>query len=56
MMPNCDPRDRFLDQYLALVINSFSSQLLVTALELNQVYFEIFRIRVSHDCDSNATL
>ena len=24
VMPNCDPRDRFLDQYLTLMIDSFS--------------------------------
>ena len=24
MMPNCDPRDRFNDQYLKLMIDSFS--------------------------------
>ena len=24
MMPNCDPRDRFLDQYLTLMIDSYS--------------------------------
>ena len=24
MMPNCDPRDRFVDQYLKLMIDSFS--------------------------------
>ena len=48
MMPNCDPRDRFVDQYLTLVIDSFSCTHMGADIELNQIYLEIFCIQVSH--------
>ena len=48
VMLNCDPRDRFLDQYLTLMIDSFLAHLWVLKLEFYQISLKIFRIHIGH--------
>ena len=38
MMPNCDPRDRFVDQYLKLMIHFFLAHLWVPTLDFIHMY------------------
>ena len=42
------PRDRFLDQYLTLMIDSFSCTPMGINMNKNQIYLEIFCIHISH--------
>ena len=44
MMPNCDPRDRFVDQYPKLMIDSFSCTLIiwVPTLDFIHIYLKYF--------------
>ena len=48
VMPYLEPRDRFLDQYLTLMIDSFLAHLWVSTHELNQIYLETFCLCVRH--------
>ena len=49
MMLNFDAWDRFEDQYLTLMIDSFScTPMGANTLEFNQIYLQIFRIHVGH--------
>ena len=41
-MPNCDPWDRFVDQYLKLMIDSFSCTPMGAALDFIHIYLKYF--------------
>ena len=43
MMLNCDPRDRFVDQYLKLMIDSFLAHLWVPKLDFIHIYLKYER-------------
>ena len=41
-MPNCDQRDRFVDQYLKLMMDSFLAHLWVPTLDFIHIYLKYF--------------